>query len=243
MWQFSESVDGMADACRALGIPVIGGNVSFYNESRGRDIDPTPIVGVLGLVDRLDRRPPGVDLAPGSQLLLVGPDAEPAPGAPSGLAGSRLAWGRGLRGGALPELDLGQHAAVAGAVRELVLDGWLTGAHDLADGGLALVLGELVARSNLGVRLTAPDGAGAEWLFREIPSRVLVCVDAARADDVVGRLAGSGVPVRRVGSVEGDRLAVTDASAGTLVDVAAAEVVDRWRRALPDLLASGTTQG
>jgi hypothetical protein len=100
-----------------------------------------------------------------------------------------------------------------------------------------------VARSGLGVRLTAPHGAGAEWLFREIPSRVLVCVDAARAGDVVSRLAGSGVPVRQVGSVEGDRLAVTDASAGTLVDLAAAEVVDRWRRALPDLLASGTTQG
>jgi phosphoribosylformylglycinamidine synthase len=148
-----------------------------------------------------------------------------------------------LRGGALPELDLDQHAAVAGAVRDLVLDGLLTGAHDLADGGLALVLGELVARSGLGVRLAAPHGVGAEWLFREIPSRVLVCVDAARAGDVVSRLAGSGVPVRQVGSVEGDRLAVTDASAGTLIDLAMTEVVDRWRRALPDLLASGTTQG
>src|SRR5918998_265856 len=62
MWQLSEAIDGMADACRQLRIPVVGGNVSLYNESRGRDIDPTPIVGVLGVVDQLDRRPPGVGL-------------------------------------------------------------------------------------------------------------------------------------------------------------------------------------
>ena len=60
MWQLSEAIDGMAEACRAFGMPVIGGNVSLYNETRGRDIDPTPVVGMLGMVDRLERRPPGV---------------------------------------------------------------------------------------------------------------------------------------------------------------------------------------
>ena len=67
MWQLSEAIDGMAEACRALGIPVIGGNVSLYNESRGRDIDPTPVVGVLGLVDRLDGGPAGVGLVDGDR--------------------------------------------------------------------------------------------------------------------------------------------------------------------------------
>ena len=73
MWSFSEAVDGMAEACRIFGIPVVGGNVSFYNESRGLDIDPTPIVGLLGVVDSLERRPPGVGLVDGASLLLVGP--------------------------------------------------------------------------------------------------------------------------------------------------------------------------
>ncbi|MDP9388023.1 MAG: phosphoribosylformylglycinamidine synthase subunit PurL, partial [Actinomycetota bacterium] len=72
MWQLSEAIDGMAEACRALHLPVVGGNVSLYNESRGRDIDPTPVVGVVGLVDRLERRPPGAGLAAGGRLLLLG---------------------------------------------------------------------------------------------------------------------------------------------------------------------------
>ena len=72
MWQLSESIDGMAEACRALSVPVIGGNVSLYNESRGRDIDPTPVVATLGLVDDLQRPPPGIRLVHGSHLLLVG---------------------------------------------------------------------------------------------------------------------------------------------------------------------------
>src|SRR5688500_11389411 len=85
MWELSESIDGMGEACRALSIPVVGGNVSLYNESRGQDIDPTPVVGVLGVVDRLDRRPPGVRLVEGHRLLALGPPPS------GGLAGSRVA--------------------------------------------------------------------------------------------------------------------------------------------------------
>ena len=72
MWQFSEVVDGMSDACRALGIPVVGGNVSFYNESRGRDIDPTPVVGVVGLIDDLTSVPPAPELHDGDAIVLLG---------------------------------------------------------------------------------------------------------------------------------------------------------------------------
>src|SRR5205823_39460 len=100
MWQLSEAVDGMAEACRALSIPVVGGNVSLYNESRGRDIDPTPIVGVLGVIDRLERRPPGVRLVENGRLVLLG---ETVPS----LAGSLWAARRhGFRGGRLAPLDL-----------------------------------------------------------------------------------------------------------------------------------------
>ena len=89
MWQLSESIDGMAEACRAFGIPVVGGNVSLYNESRGRDIDPTPVVGLVGVVDRLERPPPGVRLVDGGALVALGPDATLA---------RRLAVGVGARG-------------------------------------------------------------------------------------------------------------------------------------------------
>src|SRR5262249_57021577 len=73
MWQLSEAIDGMSAACRGLHIPVVGGNVSFYNESRGRDVDPTPIVAVVGVIDVLEHRPPGVTLVAGHRLLLLGP--------------------------------------------------------------------------------------------------------------------------------------------------------------------------
>src|SRR5690606_10529045 len=88
MWQLSESIDGMAEACSAFGVPVIGGNVSLYNESRGANIDPSPVIGLLGTIDELRRRPPGVRLVDGGRILLLG-----APS--SALAGSRWAFDQG----------------------------------------------------------------------------------------------------------------------------------------------------
>ena len=110
MWQLSESIDGMAEACRALDIPVIGGNVSLYNESGGADIDPTPVVAVLGVIDDLARRPPAAAFAAGTALVLLGA-TDPS------LAGSR--WAVDLRhhsGGVLPGLDLAAHGALLGLV-------------------------------------------------------------------------------------------------------------------------------
>jgi phosphoribosylformylglycinamidine synthase len=111
MWQLSESIDGMAEACRALNIPVIGGNVSLYNESGGADIEPTPVVAVLGLIDDLVRRPPGITLADGGELLMLG--------APSN---------DGSTGG----IDYGAHADLLGVVADLVNHGPVDGIHDVA---------------------------------------------------------------------------------------------------------------
>ena len=111
MWQLSEAIDGLADACRAFGLPVIGGNVSLYNESSGVDIDPTPVVGLLGVVDRLERRPPGV--APGGRASSrpARPRRRPRPA--SSLAGSAWAWSAGRKGGVLPAFDAVAHTRVA----------------------------------------------------------------------------------------------------------------------------------
>ena len=143
MWQLSEAVDGMAEACVAFEIPVIGGNVSLYNESLGADIDPTPVIGMLGLIDQLDRRPPGVGLVDGGRLLLLGVTQRE-------LSGSRWAHARGERGGHLPVLDVDMHQRVAETVRQLVAAGMLAGAHDVSGGGLGVTLTEMAVRSGLG---------------------------------------------------------------------------------------------
>src|SRR5438270_1691643 len=158
MWQLSESIDGMAEACNALRIPVIGGNVSLYNESKGRDIDPTPVVGVLGLIDRLERRPPGVTLQDGSSVFLLGGNAD-------GLGGSRWAATRDNRGGRLPQLDLDRHRRLLALVADLVNGDRLEGVHDVSEGGLGLALAEMAVRSGVGVRVSGISGHAS--LFSE----------------------------------------------------------------------------
>jgi phosphoribosylformylglycinamidine synthase II len=227
MWQLSASIDGMTEACRAFDLPVVGGNVSLYNESRGRDIDPSPVVGVLGVVDRLDRRPSGVRLVEGGTLLVLGPEAR-------SLSGSRWAWDRGHRAGAAPALDLAAHAGVAGLVRTLVLEDRVAGVHDAAD-GVGVALAEMAVRSGLGFRVTA-DGTDHAWLFAESASRVVVCVTNGGAEDVMRAAQAAGVAVARLGVAGGDRLVVDG-----LLDVPVADAVAAWRGRLPDALGAGTT--
>jgi phosphoribosylformylglycinamidine synthase len=227
MWQLSEAIDGMAEACRALGVPVVGGNVSLYNESRGADIDPTPVVGMLGIIDRLDRRPPGVGLTAGGTLVVLGPAAV-------SLSGSRWAWDKGQRGGAAPELDLAAHAGVADLVRALVVDDAVTGVHDAAD-GLGVALTEMAVRSGVGFVVSA-EGADYAWLFAESASRVVVCVAPDRVPSVLDTARAAGVEAVEVGSAGGDRLVVRG-----LLDLAVVDAVHAWRQRLPDALGAGAT--
>ncbi|MBA3655128.1 MAG: phosphoribosylformylglycinamidine synthase subunit PurL, partial [Actinobacteria bacterium] len=168
MWQLSEAIDGMAEACRVLDVPVVGGNVSLYNESRGRDIDPTPVVGVVGLIDDLVRRPPGPALVAGGTLLLLG-RTQPV------LGGSRWATDRGHRGGTLPELDLIAHVDLVEVVRDLVTDALVTGIHDVSVGGLGVALAEMAMAGGVGASVDAVTNHAE--LFSESPSRVVVCTD------------------------------------------------------------------
>jgi phosphoribosylformylglycinamidine synthase len=226
MWQLSEAVDGIADACNALGVPVIGGNVSLYNESRGRDIDPSPIVAVLGLIDRLERRPPGVRLVDGGLLLLLG-STEP------NLSGSLWAARcRDHRGGRLPALDLGQHARLVTLVQDLVTADLLAGLHDVADGGLGVALVEMALHASLGWWVAGP--ATHVELFAESPSRVVVCVvDTAAAHAVRARAEQAGIAVGDLGRVGGDRLVVDG-----LLDLPLATAAAAWHDAIPAALAS-----
>jgi len=230
MWQFSESVDGLSQALDAFGIPCIGGNVSLYNESRGADIDPTPIIGVLGLIDALDVVPPGPTLVEGGRLILVGDTVRE-------LSGSQWASRRGHRGrGTLAEVDLDAVAAVAGVVRELVGSGLVQGAHDVSSGGLGLALAEMAVSSGVGVNAARiPDHVE---LFSESVGRAVLCVAADQVRPVLDVLEAHGVAHARIGAAGGERIAVKD-----LLDVSLAEATSVWKRCLPDAIGSGTTQG
>jgi phosphoribosylformylglycinamidine synthase len=225
MWQLSEAIDGMAEACRVLSVPVVGGNVSLYNESRGRDIDPTPVVGTLGLVDRLDRRPPGPALVAASSIVLIG-----AVGGAVSLAGSRWAVElHGHRGGRLPDLDLDLHARLLAVVAALVNDDLVDGIHDLSEGGLGVALAEMAVRSQVGFQVDGiPDHAA---LFGEGPSLVLLSVPASALDEVRTRVTAAGLGWAPLGMGGGDRLAVDG-----LLDVLLAEATASWQGALPEAL-------
>jgi phosphoribosylformylglycinamidine synthase len=243
MWQLSEAIDGMAEACLALGLPVIGGNVSLYNESFGADIDPTPVIGVLGLVDRLANRPPGVTLVEGASIVLLDASIGATTNRrnPPSLGGSRWAVERrGHRNGSLPALDLVGHRQLVEFVTAIVAEGvgatgpgtppappLVSGIHDVSGGGLGVALAELSVRSGVGVRVAGV--ADHHELFTEAPSRVVVCT--TRRSELITRAAEAGVGFRVLGEAGGDRVVVEG-----LVDVGVDEASSSWRNRLPDLL-------
>jgi phosphoribosylformylglycinamidine synthase len=222
MWQLSESVDGMAEACTALGLPVIGGNVSLYNATAGVDIDPTPVVAVLGIIDELVRRPPGATFGPDTSVVLLGETHR-------SLGGSRWAVERRGRSlGPLPPLGLDEHGRLLEFVVALVSgNGLVIGVHDVSDGGLAVALAECAVRSSLGCHVTGISSYAE--LFSESPSRVLLCT--ARPDEVVATAQAASVPARVIGATGGRRIVIEG-----LMDLAVDEAVEAWRRALPDAL-------
>ncbi len=223
MWQFAEVVDGMSEACRALQIPVIGGNVSFYNESQGHDIDPTPVVGVIGLIDSLDRPPPGPRFAPGHHVVTLGATALE-------LGGSEwAAVVHGLGDGAPPVADLDLAARAHGLVRDLVASRLVTAVHDASDGGWAVALAEAAIVGGCGFAVAAEPGIpAAAWCFAESASRVLVAVTPQRLSEVLTRAADAGVPARDVGMTGGARLIVDG-----VLDLALADADTRLARRDP----------
>ena len=233
MWQLSEAVDGMSEACRELSLPVIGGNVSLYNESRGVDIDPTPVVGTLGLVERLERPPAGPRLTPGGMIVVVG-------GSEVSLGGSRWAVNvRGVRSGRLASLDLGLHLRLVEFVSQQIYMGVsgqggasdsVVGVHDVSDGGLGVALVEMAVRG--GVGFTVDGVADHVELFGEGPSRVLFCVEPVGLPAFLVRAEAAGVPARVMGDAGGDRVVIDG-----LIDLGLDEVSERWAGELPAMLA------
>jgi phosphoribosylformylglycinamidine synthase len=205
MWQFAEAVNGIAAACEALAIPVVGGNVSFYNETLGRAILPTPIVGVAGVIEDAERRTTQWFKRAGDLVALIG---DPA----ASLGGSEyLATVHGRVAGPLHPLDLARERAVQAACLAAIEAGCVASAHDCADGGLAVALAEccITGPRRLGADVELPGGVRLDArLFGEAPSRIVVSVapdEWPRFERIVREWA---VPVAVLGRVGGDRLTV-----------------------------------
>ena len=205
MWQFAEATRGLADACTVLETPVSGGNVSFYNSTAGTPINPTPVVGVLGLFDDVTRRTPMGFQSEGSTLLLLGDTADE-------LGGSEWAWAMHRHlGGVPPRVDLTREKLLAEVLIAGSRDGMLDSAHDLSDGGLAQALVESALAKGVGARVVLPAGPTAfVQLFSESAGRALVSVPRSEELRFSEMCSARGLPCTRIGVTDGDALDVQD---------------------------------
>ena len=205
MWQFAEATRGLADACTALGTPVTGGNVSFYNSTAGTPINPTPVVGVLGLFDDVARRTPMGFQEVGETLLLLGETREE-------LGGSEWAWAEHRHlGGTPPAVDLDRERLLGEVLVSGSRDGMLSSAHDLSDGGLAQALVESALARGVGARVVLPAGLSPfVQLFSESAGRALVSVPRSEELRFTEMCSARGLPCTRIGVTDGTSLDVQD---------------------------------
>jgi phosphoribosylformylglycinamidine (FGAM) synthase-like enzyme len=217
MWQFAEAVRGLADGCAALGVPVTGGNVSFYNQTGTAAIHPTPVVGVLGVHDDVRRRL-GIGFGPGAaaraRLVLLGRTGPEFGGS---------AWAHVLHGhlgGRPPAPDFDAERRLAGLLAAAAAAGLLAAAHDLSDGGLAVALAESCLRGGTGCRVELP-GDPFTWLFSESAGRAIVAVRPGAEAAFDELRAAHGVPGETIGRVGGDSLVVEGCFTVPLAELAA----------------------
>ena len=224
-WQMGEVLRGMAAACRALSVPVVSGNVSLYNETAGRGIYPTPVIGALGLLDEVGKR---ITLAPddGDELFMLGGSLE---GVASSLGGSRyLEVAHELFAGR-PSIDLEAEARSQGVVLAAASAGLISAAHDCSDGGLAVALAEMAVAAGCGIDATGVEARGRldALLFGESQSRILLAVRPGAGKELASIVGEKGVVLMPLGRVGGDRFRLS-----SFCDVAIADLVEAYDEGL-----------
>jgi len=224
-WQLDRAVLGLADACLGLKVPVVGGNVSLYNETEHGPIYPTPVVGMVGELPDPERAP-GIAPHEGDRVVLLGPFA------PS-LAGSELAKLRGELDNGLPHASIPEAAKALAFVRTRVRAGGISAAHDVSDGGLACCLAEMAMAAGIGVDIDLDPlvelrgGSGETCLFGEGPGGIVLALPAGELTDLLDAARAAGIEAIDLGSVGGDRVEIDAAERD--VSVAVADAERAWR--------------
>ena len=222
MWQFAEAVRGLADGCLELGIPVTGGNVSFYNQTGDTAILPTPVVGVLGVIDDVERRTPMAWGPDGELIYLLGDTRPEFDG------GERAHHVHGHLGGMPPVVDLPRERLLGEVLVAGSRDGMLTAAHDVSDGGVAQALVEMALRAGVGARVWPVDGLDdATFLLAESAARAIAVVARSEELRFTEMCAARGLPAHRIGVVDsglgadaghpGEQVLQLDLGAGRIV--------------------------
>jgi phosphoribosylformylglycinamidine synthase II len=252
MWQLAQAVQGIGSACRALDIPITGGNVSLYNETDGRAILPTPVLGVVGVIEdaskAIGRAFRAADARGAGLQPCRDPDAIVLLGENLGeLGGSEYLHAfHGMINGEPPQLDLDAERRLQRFLVEVIGDGLLLSAHDCAEGGLAVALAECCFDTGgRGAEVDVPS-AGVDHgliaestLFGESASRVVISVEESRADELLARAQAAGVPAARIGKTGGTRL-VIHVDGAPAIDVAILDAEHAWNSAIETHFARRT---
>jgi phosphoribosylformylglycinamidine synthase subunit PurL len=240
MWQFVLAIEGLKDACTHLDIPIVSGNVSFYNETNGLSIYPTPMLGMVGLIEKADKAMTQWFREDGDAIVLLGQSRDD-------LGGSEyLKVMHHREQGSPPYLNLETEEALQKFVLKVIHEGLVQSAHDCSDGGLAVALAECCVSGP-----STPQGAMVKLglgslrrdalLFGESQSRVILSVKPNVVDSLLSRATAAGIPAAHIGTVGGNRL-IVEVERGRLadgcrIDLPIREVSDRWAHALEELLS------
>jgi phosphoribosylformylglycinamidine synthase len=230
MRQFSETIEGMREACEAFGTPVTGGNVSFYNETEGRGVYPTPVIGMVGIVEDLRHVTTQWFKNEDRSIILLGTNGDD-------LGASEYLVSHARMEGPIPRLDLEFEKRVQEACLQMIRAGLVESAHDVADGGLAIALAECAfssyRRKAVGFRVDLEsDLSTAALLFGETPSRIILSIaddDLERALEIAREI---DAPAQVIGRTGGEHTEI-NVNGKTVINRRLAEVESEWRDALP----------
>jgi phosphoribosylformylglycinamidine synthase subunit PurL len=235
-WQLREAVEGAAEACRAFGTPVTGGNVSLYNESPAGVVDPTPTIGMVGLIEKEEHVTTQWFKNAGDEIVLVGKIGDE-------LGGSRfLKVCHGKKLGPPPHVDLQHEIKIQDAVRELIRAGLVKSAHDCSEGGLAVAIAESCfnPKQKFGaeIKINAGETPATALLFNESQSRIVVSVAPENLEQAMSILRERGVPSQQLGKVGGDQLRIQVGDQKLAWPIA--DLYDDWWNSIGRLVESDT---
>jgi phosphoribosylformylglycinamidine synthase len=236
MWQFSETIDGMREACEAFDTPVTGGNVSFYNETEGRGIFPTPVIGMIGIVEDMRHVTTQWFEQSDRAIIMLGVTT-------NDLGASQYLQVHGKLEGQVPALDLSVERRVQDACLKMIQSGLIESAHDISDGGLAIALAESCyssyRRDRIGCKVNIEgDLSDAALLFAESPSRIIISATNENAESILNIARDMNIPASVIGRTGGDTLEIS-VNGKTVINQDVAEIERYWRGAIPRLLERG----